>query len=391
MVMNVSPKIYLALDNCFAIKRWIKPLDWLQVAKELGFNYVQASTDNEIDPLFSPSDYMDEWFEEVNKGEKKTGVRVSTFYTGYQTYRTVGLAHYNESMVRRLKEDWIFEMINRVSSSGAKGFGFSLFAVPEPVMQVPEKYSETEQKIIDILREVGDYAHEHNDVQVSFEQMYVPYQPPFTISQAEHYLKLVYEHKKHPVYITLDTGHMIGQVKFLRPRKEELLQYFRNNAVLPWLGGDEVYELLEKYKKSGDFEAGAEKVLAVMTQYPYMFAQKEDTDEFAWFEKLAKYSPIVHMQQTDGIKAGHAAFTKETEKYGIITGERLLKAIKKSYDSPEEIIPPVSEIYLSFELFFSNMSWKFDILSQLRETLEYWRKFIPEDGMTLDEIIERMK
>jgi sugar phosphate isomerase/epimerase len=391
MVMSVSPRIYLALDNCFAIKRWIKPLDWLQRAKELGFHYVQASTDNEIDPLFSPSDYMDEWFEEVKQGEKKTGVKVSTFYTGYQTYRTAGLAHHNKSMVRRLKENWIFEMVNRVSSSNARGFGFSLFAVPEPVMQSPEKYTETEQRIIDVLRETGDYAHEHNDVQVSFEQMYVPYQPPFTIAQTERYLKAVYEHRKHPVYVTLDTGHMIGQVKFLRPDKEKLLRCFESNDLLPWLGADEVYELLKKYKKSGNFEEGTEKIIAAMSLYPYMFAEKEDTDEFTWFERLAKYSPIVHMQQTDGVKAGHAAFTKETEKYGIITGERLFKAIKKSYDSQKEIIPPVSEIFLSFELFFSNTSLKFDILSQLKETLDYWRRFIPEDGMTLDEIIGLIK
>lgn len=386
--MSVSPKIYLALDNCFAIKRWIKPLHWLQIAKELGFNYVQASTDNEIDPLFSPPDYMDEWFDEVKQGEKKTGVKVSTFYTGYQTYRTAGLAHHNESMVRRLKEDWIFEMVNRVSSSSTRGFGFSLFAIPEPVMQSPEKYNETEQRIINVLRETGDYAHEHNDVQVSFEQMYVPYQPPFTIAQTERYLKAIYEYNKHPVYVTLDTGHMIGQIKFLKPGKEELFRHFEKGNVLPWLGGDEVYDLFEKHRKSGNIEAGVEEIFTAMSLYPYMFAEKEDTDEFIWFEKLAKYSPIVHMQQTDGIKAGHAAFTGETAKYGIITGERLFKAIKKSYDSQEEIMPPVSEIYLCFELFFSNMSRKFDILSQLKETLDYWRKFIPEDGMTLDEIME---
>ena len=46
------PRIYLVLDNCFAIKRWIKPSEWMQIAQDLGFGYVQASTDNEIDPLF---------------------------------------------------------------------------------------------------------------------------------------------------------------------------------------------------------------------------------------------------------------------------------------------------------------------------------------------------
>ena len=65
--MKQSPELYLVLDNCFAIKRWVRPAEWMRVAKEIGFSYVQASTDNEMDPLFSTEGYMDEWFREVEK------------------------------------------------------------------------------------------------------------------------------------------------------------------------------------------------------------------------------------------------------------------------------------------------------------------------------------
>lgn len=34
------PKIYLGLDNCFAIKRWINPEDWMRVTREIGFSYI---------------------------------------------------------------------------------------------------------------------------------------------------------------------------------------------------------------------------------------------------------------------------------------------------------------------------------------------------------------
>ena len=31
------PKIYLALDNCFALKRWVEPETWLPLIKDLGY------------------------------------------------------------------------------------------------------------------------------------------------------------------------------------------------------------------------------------------------------------------------------------------------------------------------------------------------------------------
>ena len=93
---NEISKNILVLDNCFALKRWIRPIEWLKLTKDLGFNYVQASTDNEIDPLFSPNGYIDDWFDEVKQGEQSIGIKVINFYTGYQTYRTVGLAHHDE-------------------------------------------------------------------------------------------------------------------------------------------------------------------------------------------------------------------------------------------------------------------------------------------------------
>ena len=66
--MNQYPKIYLALDNCFAIKRWVRPGDWMRVIHELGgITCVQASTDNEIDPLFNTQAFLDTSGEELRK------------------------------------------------------------------------------------------------------------------------------------------------------------------------------------------------------------------------------------------------------------------------------------------------------------------------------------
>lgn len=381
------PRIYLVLDNCFAIKRWIRPLEWMELAREIGFRYVQASTDNEIDPLFSTPEYMDDWFSEVERGTKKTGVKLANFYTGYQTYRTAGLAHHDRRIVDKLKKEWIYQLIERVEACGADGLGFSFFAIPDEAMQDPEKHRRLTDRLYDDLYDIADFAHEHGRVKVSVEQMYVPYQPPFTISGSGEFLKRAYRHAAHPLYITIDTGHAIGQYRFLRPSAEALEKSFGFSEPGVWLGSDSVYEIWHDHKARSDTSAGTAAVLAEMDKYPYLFADKRDTDPYKWLSALAKYSPIIHMQQTDGTKSSHAPFTPENNKQGIISGERLLKAIIESYEDGEEIQPPVSDIYLSFEIFAANTDTNRDIIKSLKQTLSYWRAFIPEDGMTLDHLV----
>jgi hypothetical protein len=389
--MTRDPKIYLVLDNCFALKRWVRPLDWSRIGREIGFGYIQASTDNEIDPLFSTEDYMDEWFDAVLRAQDRTGVRVINFYTGYQTYRTVGLAHFNEGMVSNIRDNWINKLIERGSRAGMKGLGFSWFAFPDYVMQDSHAYGAMERKIQSILSAIGNFAYEHNQFQVSIEQMYVPYQPPFTIEQSERYLRECYAPHHHPIYITLDTGHMIGQSRYTRPKVTEIADSLRAGKPDIWLGPDEIYDDWRRYNGSSDIYAAALSLEERLDEYPYFFTEPGDKDVYIWFSRLAKYSPIVHMQQTDGITGGHKAFTPENNRSGIINGEDLFKAIKASYDDTADIIPPVQDIYLSFELFFSNMQSSREILRELKQTLDYWRRYVPEDGMRLSEVIARIK
>ena len=40
-------KLYLAIDNCFACKRWVKPMDWMLLIRDLGLTMVEQSTDTE--------------------------------------------------------------------------------------------------------------------------------------------------------------------------------------------------------------------------------------------------------------------------------------------------------------------------------------------------------
>jgi sugar phosphate isomerase/epimerase len=393
------PRIYLVLDNCFAIKRWVRPAEWMSLINRIGFRYAQASTDNEIDPLFAPEEYMDDWFDEVRINQRLTGVKVANFYTGYQTYRTVGIAHHDTRVRKKLMEGWLKRLIRRLATLENVGLGFSFFAIPDEELQDPDKYQRRTELILSELRGLASFAYENGQVQVSFEQMYAPHQPPWTIEGAKYYLRRIYESAHKPLYVTLDVGHMVGQRHFLRPtieQIEESLMEAKSRGHRPqiWLGSDSAYE--KWYRAVGTsatsqkaIQRSAQEISLEMDRYPYLFAREEDGDVYAWVEELACYSPIIHMQQTDGLHSSHAAFTQETNANGIVTGERLLRAIARSYQrDPESGMPPrVNDIYLSFEIFSANIEKKVDIIWKLKETLEYWRKYIPEDGMRLDEVL----
>ena len=56
-----NTRLFLAIDNCFASKRWCEPAEWMRVIRYLGIYCVEASADNEIDPLYSCRAFLDDW------------------------------------------------------------------------------------------------------------------------------------------------------------------------------------------------------------------------------------------------------------------------------------------------------------------------------------------
>ena len=66
----------------------------------------------------------------------------------------------------------------------------------------------------------------------------------------------------------------------------------------------------------------------------------------------------------------------------------MLQAIAASYAAPadSDMPPPCGHITLTPELFFKAADLDEQILAALRASVEYWRRFIPEDGLRLDEL-----
>ena len=77
-----GPKIYLSVDNCFASKRWTHPQDWMKVISECGIHYVEASADNECDPLYMDEAYLSNWTKDIRKHAPEYQIQIANLYSG---------------------------------------------------------------------------------------------------------------------------------------------------------------------------------------------------------------------------------------------------------------------------------------------------------------------
>lgn len=385
------PKIYLAIDNCFAFKRWTKPDEWAKVIKGLGVNYIEASSDNELDPYYMGEDYLKDWVEEVIKAEKDYDVKVVNLYSGQGSYTTLGLAHTDIRVSERMKENWFKKLIDIAAELDA-GLGFFAHAFSDETLQDKYEYEKCSKMLIENFAELAAYSKSKECKKIGVEQMYSPHQVPWRINEAKNLLKDI-KKTGSDFYITENIGHHL--IKFVKPTKkmiEEALDNFDSIGKITglWLGTKKAYELLEeaiKYRFKSD--EIIKKIAIEMNSNPQMFSEKRDGDCYEWIKELGCYSPIIHLQQTTGTISAHWHFTEENNKVGIITPKKILKALKESYDKRKENGMPkkCDKIYLTIEAFTSTASINVDMLADYKTSVNYWRRHIPRDGMHLSDLI----
>jgi sugar phosphate isomerase/epimerase len=370
------------MDNCFATKRWTTPDEWARVIRGLGVSCIEASADTEADPFYCGAEYLDEWIAQVEEASAAHGVRVANFYTGYSTYRTLGLAHPDARVRDRVVNDWLKVMAVLAARIGA-GLGFYIHAFTESVLQDAARYVVAQDKLYTILAEVARFAGDAGGVPIVVEQMYVPHQVPWTIEGTFEYLREVSSRAGYPAYVALDTGHQTGQRHFLPATREAIERGLAGEGPVPYLGPDAAYALFEK---AGD--DAASRIEREMRAFPHFFSSEQDCDLYTWLEHLGCWSPILHLQQTDGRSSGHRPFTAAHNAAGIVHPLKVLQAIARSYERPARPGMPrrCDDIYLTFEIFPHTTDRPRDFLPALAESVRYWRQWIPEDGMSLDSL-----
>ena len=183
MTKKTYPKIYLAIDNCFASKRWTKPAEWMTFAKDIGIYHVEASADNECDPLFTTPEYLKKWRDEIVNASSKTGVKVSNLYSGHGTYSTLGLAHTDKGIREHVKNDWLKVMVDMASELEA-GLGFFTHAFNQATLMDKNIYQQALNGLVENFIELSNYANGKKIKSIGVEQMYTPHQIPWTVRGA---------------------------------------------------------------------------------------------------------------------------------------------------------------------------------------------------------------
>jgi len=100
--------------------------------------------------------------------------------------------------------------------------------------------------------------------------------------------------------------------------------------------------------------------------YPH---EERDLDPYEWLRKFAHISPVIHIQQTTAKETSHRPFTKLYNQVGLITPEKVIAAIEESGSK---------ENYLMLEIYFPLTVNEKQIMADLQETVNYWRKYITD-------------
>lgn len=341
--------------------------------------------------------YLEDWLHDVENTCQQTGVRVANLYSGHGTYATLGLAHPDRRNQERIQNQWLKVMIRNAARLHA-GLGFYCHAFNEDVLQDPATYAAAEEGLYNRLAELAEYGRAQSVKFIAVEQMYTPHQIPWTLPGSRKFLKEIWARSRSPLYLTLDTGHQSGQRRFVRlaiSQVRQSLEAARSTGRVGagvWLGPASAYAL---FRAAAATPTGAEdeylqRLDQEMDRYPYLFAAWEDGDTYGWLRELGCYSPVIHLHQTNGTSSSHSPFTEENNRQGIIQGHKVLQAIAAAYSTePAAAMPPPCEdIYLTLEIFAGTADLPVDILRGLAESVEYWRKYVPKDGLTIHELVE---
>jgi hypothetical protein len=311
----------------------------------------------------------------------------------------LGLTHTDEVVRRRIQEDWLKPVINVAADLGAN-FGFFCHSIPQTVLHDPLSYRRVFKDLMERFAYLAVYARDQKLKALSIEQMYTPSQPPWTIKGTWELIRKVFDASNAPLYITIDTGHANGQRRFLPPKVRHIATGIRScreegKLGTVWLGPKSAYDLIEEAAETGESIPDLVRLLRPrireqVARYPWLFASEEDCDIYNWIREFGPFSPTIHLQQSDGRSSQHLPFTPENNMVGIIEPRKFLDTLAKSYERPpEKDLPPMCrEIFLTLEIFSHTAQRPREILDMMKRSVQYWRKFIPEDGVPLDQLVE---
>lgn len=327
--MSRQAHIVIGVNNCFQTRRYEKIESWVDIVKEIGFDYMSLDSDI-LDPFFSGDmDYVLEVARKLKAYCDKRDLKIVDYFTGMASYRFIGLAHGDWAQREKMME-WFKGAIDIASAIGARATGGRCDAFSVETLRNPQILAERYQVVIQAFQEFSEYAQQKGLESVFFEQMYVPSLKPYTLEETARYIKNTNSKSAGvPVRPVVDVGHACGQSYGLK-------------------GDDLLYE--------------------------------------KWVERFGAACQVIHVQQTRRDHSSHLPFAASVQ--GDIRMEAILEALEKSLHNHEseewsQYLQPPEQIVLMLEAIPSTAQCEEEILEEMRESCEHMRKFVPKEGLYL--------
>lgn len=292
--------------NCFAVKRWPEPEVWCKiVAEDFGLQYVQFSFDL-LDPRTLPL-IRDKICSQIAGATKKYNLHLISVFTGLASYSFNLLLHPDLGM-RMDALNWYEQAIKTAAKMGADGTGGHVGALSMQDFKDGSRKKYLMEFLIEALQYLSQIAKEARQKFLLWEPMPLRREPPWTMDEAKKLYRMVNEVAAVPVQFCLDLGHQCT-----------------------------------------------------------VGTTGKDRDTYEWLRQLAPYSPVIHIQQTDGQGDRHWPFTEEYNCQGIIEPGKVIQTINDS--GAEEVI-------LLFEIIHPFETEEKLVLTEIKESVEFWKGYL---------------
>jgi sugar phosphate isomerase/epimerase len=309
-------RLSLIANNGMSLEDHPQPALWVDLIGAMGLRTFEYFADH-LEPVFFRSVIRDrsEFFRDTLAAIRGAGLRVFSAATAKTTYLLNMLSHPYADM-RRAAKEWMVAFMELAAALDAP-----YVTGHYDNMSRPDYRSDPARAVgwvNEALRELSHTAAKLGLKGIFIEQMHRPQLQPNTIANLHATLATLSGGAAVPFYPHLDVGHS-----------------------------------------------------AHVRDDPRHTAR--DKDPYAWLAEPFGRNDLVlvHLQQTDDQGSRHWPFTPEFNGNGIIDGDRVLAAIRKS---------GVKHAVCSLEVFFGRgTDWE-DIVPAMVESAQYWRAALGRNG-----------
>ena len=299
-------KLHLGINLIYATKRWPEPDEWgRQVTQRWGLKHVQYCFDL-LDPRTSP-EARKVMTAKVREASAKYGFEVQSAFIGLGAYTYNLLLHpFREFRKDALK--WCRLASITAAELGAQGVGGPVAAASMKDYRDPGKRKFLLDTLVEGMRAFAGYAADQGLKFVCWEPTPLGREMLIHLDEAKELHARLNEKTSIPIHYILDVGHQCG------------------------------------YEATG-----------------------KDRDTYLWLRELGQYSPLLHLQQTDGNWDRHWTFTKAHNAEGVIQMDKVVQALEQS---------GAKEVYLFPELLHPFEFPEDKVLEEVDESYEHLRRYV---------------